>query len=334
MCLGQRVECGGLSQATAELCAEQRGGSPLEPQGLEDALFDAGVADELVEFHMERERRNLSPRGSGARNAPLDAGLRDAGVRFMWGLCQLVGLPHAAGSQAAALLDIACLRHDGGILAGHLPLVCTVIVKLLKKTDTATIFVSNASVLPHAQRMVGCLRQLGHHVPDATEDALRFEETKLLVTLQWETQPSTIESWVSIFLSRFNIITRGIHAAKMNKVWEQSMLCSQALVTRLPASPEMPPLALARGLLGLSFVCVGLLPMEAADTSAILGSLQTAAMACPTELQAACERAVAALQQAGSEVQTVVAAHRAREGPTSAAAAQVRAGAGGLAVEM
>jgi hypothetical protein len=200
--------------------------------------------------------------------------------------------------------------------------VCTVIVKLLKKADSATTFVSNASMVPHAQRMVGCLRQLGHYVPDATEDALRIQEDKLVMTLKWETQPSTVESWVSIFASRFNIITCGIHAAKLRQVLEQSMLCAQALVTKLPTSPETPPLALARGLLGVSFVCLGLVPMEAADTSATLRSLQTALMACPKEMQAACEVAVAALQQAGSEVQMATAAHRAQQGLVSVDAGQ------------
>ena len=94
-------------------------------------------------------------------NAPLDARLRGAAVRFMWNLCQVVRLFPAAGFQAATLLDIACLRHDGGILAEHLPLVCTVIVKLLKKADSATTFMSNASMVPHAQRLVGCLRRAG-----------------------------------------------------------------------------------------------------------------------------------------------------------------------------
>ncbi|CAK0796919.1 unnamed protein product [Prorocentrum cordatum] len=322
MCLGQGMERGRLSQAAAELGAAQQAGSPWKQQDLEDALFDAGVADELVEFHMERERRAFSPRGGAARDAALDAGLRDAGVRFMWSLCQAVGLLPAAGFQAATLLDVACLRRDGGILPEHLPLACTVIVKLLKKADTATTVVSNASMVPHAQRMVGCLRQLGHHVPDATEDALTAQEGILLVTLKWETQPPTVESWVSIFVSRFNIITCGIHAARLNQVWEQSMLCAQALATKLPASRDMPPLAMARGLLGVGFVCSGLLPTVAADTSVILGSLQTAVMACPREMQASCEAAVAALQKAGSEVRLAVAAQRAQQELVSAAAAQ------------
>merc|ERR1719291_1480870 len=112
--------------------------------------------------------------------------------------------------------------------------------------DSSTTFVSNASMVPHAQLMVGYLRELGYNVPDATEDALRTLEAELLVAFKWKTEQFTIESWLSIFVSRFNIITGGIHAAKLNQVWEQGMLCARALVMRRPASPGTPPLALAR----------------------------------------------------------------------------------------
>ncbi|CAK0845313.1 unnamed protein product [Prorocentrum cordatum] len=285
MCFDKRLECGRLSK--------------LE---LDDALFDAAVTDELVDFHMERERRAVSSKCGNATSIPLNAGLRDVGVRFVFTLCQSVKLLPAAGLQAATLFDIICLRLNGGVLVEHLPFVCTVIVKLLKKTDSSTTSVPYASMVPHTQRMVEYVRQLGHDVPDATEEALMTQEAELLVALKWETDPFTIETWVSVFASRFNIITGGIHAAKLSKAWEQGLLCAQSLVARLPASPEMPPVALARGLLGVSFVCVGLLPMgpTACDgASPVLGALLAAVRASPAELQAACAVAAPALRLSG-----------------------------------
>ncbi|CAK0892239.1 unnamed protein product [Prorocentrum cordatum] len=231
---------------------------PQTREELQAALCDAGLSDELVELLAERERRAFSRRGSRPPGAArLAEAPRAAGVKFMWNLCLVLRLPPAAAFQAVTLLDIACLRRGGHCLAERLPVTCTVIVTLLKKSDSATVYTPYRALVPYAQQMAVHMRLLGHCIPDVTEDQLRAEEFALLNELCWVIEHCSVERWMSVFVRRFNIITRGAYSAKLDKVWEQSMTCARALLVRCPASAAEPPMALAQGLLGLCLACEG-----------------------------------------------------------------------------
>ncbi|CAK0892237.1 unnamed protein product [Prorocentrum cordatum] len=289
---------------------------PQTREELQAALCDAGLSDELVELLAERERRAFSRRGSRPPGAArLAEAPRAAGVKFMWNLCLVLRLPPAAAFQAVTLLDIACLRRGGHCLAERLPVTCTVIVTLLKKSDSATVYTPYRALVPYAQQMAVHMRLLGHCIPDVTEDQLRAEEFALLNELCWVIEHCSVERWMSVFVRRFNIITRGAYSAKLDKVWEQSMTCARALLVRCPASAAEPPMALAQGLLGLCLACEGVLPPElppaalggaagvappVAEHLDALGALLAAAAASPEEMRAACAEAAAAVGRAGA----------------------------------
>lgn len=304
---------------------------------LQDALYHAGVSDEMMDVMAARERRAFSRRGNKPLNAAFDEQLRAYAVNFMWSLCQIVQLGPTSGSQAAVIFDVVCLHRPGGVCAEHLPVLCTMIAKVMKKLDNATVCLLNSSLVPHAEQLATYLRRAGHHVPEVDKEAMLAEERFLLNTLQWEIEHTTIENWISTLVSRFNILTCGAHASKLSRVAQQSMLCARALAMKFPATADLPPLKLARGLVGLGFVCVGMLPVEVAPlpqrliatweqlrsqgalpsvceestSSTTLNMLALAAAASPDDLRAAFESAAAAVQQAGGAVQAAAAANAA-----------------------
>jgi len=161
------------------------------------------------------------------------------------------------------LLDVAHSRMPEGIPPESLPATCVALVKMLRKADAATLSMRGSNLAVHTKQLAQWLQRAGCPAQEATEEDLSKQECVLLEALEWQINLPSIESWMSMFCTRFNVLTRGLFVPSLNWVWEQGIFYARMVVMQRATSKELPPRRQAIGLLSLSFASARLLELEA-----------------------------------------------------------------------
>jgi len=226
---------------------------------LQDALDRQCVPCELIAHWTAKERKALPP----ASGSPLPAHVRDIALRFMVPCVQLMSLPPTSWFHAAVLLDSFCARAPRGVSVELLPATCLALVKMLKKVDQASLCMRGSNLSSCAVHFVHWLRASGYPgTADPTEEQLAEAERAVLEVLNWEIDVPSLESWTSLFCTRFNVLTRGHWLPSLQWVWQQSSCHQRLVVLQQAAGAELRPKCLAAGLLGLAFVSARLLTLD------------------------------------------------------------------------
>lgn len=228
----------------------------------EDVLYDEGASLDLVKDWGQREERSFEAVGTCESLPPH---LRGVALAFLAWLTKAMKIPSSGYFSAVALVDGFGRRAGGGLSAGRLPRVCAAAVSLERKLDTCRPAARSAHLATYATQFSLWLRQMGHHdTPEKiTAEHIEREERLLLDSMEWQIGAPTVESWFTLLVQRFNVFTQGAYVQQLNRASQRSLLCAWALVGYGPSSPELPPRAMARGLLSMALAAEGLLPTEA-----------------------------------------------------------------------
>lgn len=261
-----RPDVGGMPQDEPEdvaaglrLLAGQSLALPAEEE-LECAFDKLRASSELLERWQGVERRMLRPARQG-RGPQLGAPERRETLRFMYSFVELMGMPpQHAWFQAAVLFDTFLRYAPGDTDIGSIPDVAVALVKMLKKVDKACLDMSRSGLSGHARPLAAVLRQLGHDVPDATEDSIVAAEVLILKTLGWQISMPSIQSWTEKFCARLSVLTTGLPLGPMLElIWQRTYCNAMAIVIQ---AGDQPPRLLALGLLTLNAVEAGFLPLD------------------------------------------------------------------------
>jgi len=103
-------------------------------------------------------------------------------------------------------------------------------------------------------------------VSNISDEILDAEEAGLLRTLDWKIVIPSIESWLSTYCARLNLLTQRLLVPSIAWVWMKAISNANILIWHSPASPKLPPRRQANGLLGLGLVSARLLPPDAIAT--------------------------------------------------------------------
>jgi len=95
-----------------------------------------------------------------------------------------------------------------------------------------------------------------------TEEMLLKEEVRVLKLLGWNVNVPTPEFWISAFTSRFDALTFNYFAASVSWVQHRSKSLASGIVLSGAVLEELGQKTLAEGLICISFVVAGLLPLS------------------------------------------------------------------------
>jgi len=212
-----------------------------------DQLEARGAHDELVQ-HWDSIEKHAFP-NTTSHSLPLQ--VRRATLRFMRFLADAMDLVPSAWFRAAVLLDVACLKVDGGLPLKDLPIAAAALVVLIKKEDTADF----STYGPHLQAQIlqlhGCFNTLGYEVEnqEITLNSIHRQELALMDLLSWQVNVPSIESWLSVFCSRLMLMSDPALFPCIQWVWRFCMMHAEPFVLVGPAWPTLTPRNAAQGLI-------------------------------------------------------------------------------------
>mmetsp|Transcript_50864 Transcript_50864/g.142348 ORF Transcript_50864/g.142348 Transcript_50864/m.142348 type:complete len:177 (+) Transcript_50864:217-747(+) len=99
------------------------------------------------------------------------------------------------------------------------------------------------------------------------------KELALLATLSSPPTPST---WISTFVARLDVTTRGV-IADLNEVTRIAHCMAERFVFMVPSSSNQPPRATGLGCVGLALVALGVLPSNCIQPSSAIATVQIGA---------------------------------------------------------
>jgi hypothetical protein len=145
-----------------------------------------------------------------------------------------------------------------------LPATCAAIVCILKKNDCVASNIEGSTFLFDARQFSEQLPSIGYPNAKAeiTQETINTQELRVLQTLGWRIQVPTAETWSSAFTARFNVLTKSLLTPSLTWVWQQSLFGSSYIMMRKAVNLELPPRALAIGLLAIGLVGARLLPLQ------------------------------------------------------------------------
>jgi hypothetical protein len=233
----------------------------------QDKLDAQGVSDELISAWSKKEEEVLSRLTSGTTpsSAALPLSVRDSIHRFISYIASTAGLPQKSFFEAAALFDIYMAQAESS--EDEIPITCAALVILLLKQDSALAGFSGLTFAMHASQFAKYMVTSGvateGAIEDVTEEMIYARERDILESLGWKIILPTIESWITTFIARFNILTHRRFMTSLEWLWHRAMFGARMLVRWQALSPEYPPMELAVGLLGLGLVGARLIPLDA-----------------------------------------------------------------------
>lgn len=245
-----------------------RGASALTDHALCDEIQEAldvnGATSELIADWAGIEAKALKSPKIAGKDSLLPAQVRDAALRLMTYIAQLLGMSQKSWFSVVTAFDAYCLKFGSADnIFVTLPATCVALVKLLKKMDCATDSMMGSNFSIFATELVKWLQQMGHPVEDleVTEEAINSQELKVLKVLNWQLNLPTIESWTSRFCSRFNVLTRNMFMTSLNWAFGLCMAYARMIALRQATTREYSPRRISIGLLCISFVHARLLPV-------------------------------------------------------------------------
>jgi len=245
--------------------------SAAPPPELIDELDQKGASNELVQDWAAREAKNmarLAQRHGKCGNdvppgQPLNQELRKAALQFLTSLVELSGLPQSTWFDAVLLLDLCYL--SGRVGEEVLPSVCTVLVTVLGKNESATSTVRLADLSILTTRFAMWMSGMGYYVlcQEVTKVELRKQETAVLSALDWQLNWPSVRTWLSAFCDRFDVLLRHTMTSNIEWIFAQSIFSASSLVAHHPASATMAPQRMANGLLCIFLVVARMVPLAA-----------------------------------------------------------------------
>jgi hypothetical protein len=235
-------------------------GQPL-PDDIQDALDRTGVATEQIPGRKAQAIKMLKPLG-GDKHTFLPSIVRNGALKFMENLVRSMRLDMQRWFEAALLLDVTDCLSPGGLDLNLLPATTVAVVKLIWKTDNAVQSMQGHRLSQYASLMTSWLTQLGYSAIEVTEELLVERESAILKALQWQVNMPSVETWMSMFCMRFNVLTRGVVQPSLDWVSKQSLFFARVLVFHQAAGQGLLPHQQAAGLLALALVSAKLMPLE------------------------------------------------------------------------
>lgn len=236
-----------------------------------DDLDRQGVPGELLEHLAAMEEEALWAARLGGE-VPLPPEVRCLALRFMQYLALEWALPWKTWLEASALLDLWCLRTSGAALLEYLPATCAAVMRLLRNVEDSAIPTVHRELAAQAVPLARLTELLGNGgivVAETTEEHVAQQEKALLTALHWQITFPTMESWMSTFICRFNIMTDKVFAPALQLIFLTSAGLATTIVMRRAASPGLPPRKAAAGIISLGFISVQLLPLEAVQPASV-----------------------------------------------------------------
>jgi len=244
----------------------------VRDDAVQDALDVQCVPDELIEDWSRRENQAFQPKLCAVPQEPLclPPPVRTAALSFIAVCAQQAELTQKGWFEASTLLDIFHLKTinaKSAISMDCLLATCAALVCIIKKNDKlvsygiadAENFVATASYFAQDLEDMGCPSVEA----EVTVEMIQSQERHILSTLGWRIHVPTIDSWSTMFIARFNVLTRNLLVQKLQWVQYQSLSSSQLLMMKQAFTKERSPRTLAVGLLGIGLVAAGLFPMQA-----------------------------------------------------------------------
>lgn len=221
-----------------------------------------GASDELFRHSADVEEgilRETRPVVNFSRQ------VRSVTLQFLEHLCQKHNLPPDSFFAAAALADAYNRHTPGGACVEALPATCVAIASLLRKSHTCFMSSTSRWHYPAAAQFAQVLRYYGYAVPEMSNDEVVQQEKAILSAVNWQIRLPTVESWMLMFMTRLNIVTRGLLMTSLAWVFQNSITLGTSITTQYAASPQYAPRELAAGLMALNCVCAGMFPVEALE---------------------------------------------------------------------
>mmetsp|Transcript_145007 Transcript_145007/g.255612 ORF Transcript_145007/g.255612 Transcript_145007/m.255612 type:complete len:348 (+) Transcript_145007:86-1129(+) len=232
-------------------------------QDVEDAFDAPGVSTELLKEWARLEQQALEP--TGRPSTQMSSQVRDTTHRFLQHLTHFAGLGMETWFEIVTLLDVYLLKAKDGNAISSLPSTCAALVMLAKKNDCSIVEVGASKFVPHVAQMARFLQKQGIAGVDSdiTEERLLCAEEEVLEALGWRLFYPTVESWTSMFCTRFNILTENEFQGSVSWIWQRSLIILRLILTKQSLSIEVPPQTIAAGVVGLGMLAAKLLPGEA-----------------------------------------------------------------------
>jgi hypothetical protein len=233
------------------------------PEAVQDALDRSGVATEGLVEKMAQEIQMLkTPKGEKHKFLP--ANVRHGTLHFMQNLVKLMHLDIQRWFESAVLLDVFDCASPGGIDIKFLPATAVAVVKLIWKTNNAVQSLQGFRLSQHASQLGTWLKSIGYPSPvgEVTEAMIIERESEILKALHWQVNLHSVETWMSTFCMRFNVLTHGLFVPSLDWVSRQSIYFARKLVFHRAAGQGLAPHRQAAGLFALSFVSAKLIPLD------------------------------------------------------------------------
>merc|ERR1712137_541642 len=110
---------------------------------------------------------------------------------------------------------------------------------------------------------MGNLAQHLHLPHAATKKDIAAQELTVLNVLNWQLERPTVQSWASMFVTRFNLLSDSQYEVQLRRVWYEYLThVLPYYVSHSHATAELPPFRVACGLFSFGLVWVRLLPLE------------------------------------------------------------------------
>lgn len=244
--------------------------SLLAGEDVQEALDAQCASDEYMRFSQEREEKLLGTPPSKAISTAQESqsicpDVRRAFMGFVGRLIAALQLPEKCLFEAQLLIDIHLQRSATPVQVAELPALCGAVVRIIKKVDNAQVIPNSRGILAYAAQFAQWLRQAGHNMdPSAiTEKSLAEQEQLVLQAVRWQLSLPTVDSWMSAFCARMNLLTRQAVFPSLVAIWQQSIPLAQRMFSQRANSERFSPKHVSQGLLGLGCVVAGLLPANA-----------------------------------------------------------------------
>lgn len=193
-----------------------------------------------------------------SRQPVLSSFFRRVVIERMWYSLRDLELEVADWFCFVAMLDDFCQSHQACIEIQSLPAISMAIVSIIKKLNSAM-----SCDLAVLSRISSSLAQHLYLHLAATKEEIAAQELTILNVLNWELERPTVQSWASMFVTRFNLLSDSEYEVQLRKVWEEYLVRVLPYhVSHSHATAELPPFRVACGLFSFGLVWARLLPLE------------------------------------------------------------------------
>lgn len=188
----------------------------------------------------------------------LDFPLRKVIIGKLWFLRTELGLEVDDWYSFVTMFDAFCQGYEGTCDIQILPAISMAIVLIIKKRDSARLC-NPDDLACISSKLSTCL---GLRLA-ATKQQIVAQEITVLDVLDWDLEMPTVQSWASMFVTRFNCLSLSRYKVQLKQMWDEYLTKFLLYgVSNTRATSQLPPFRLASAFFSLGLVWAGLLPLE------------------------------------------------------------------------